>query len=173
MRKLIDQIKLKLATLAVVFNPNFATAWKMKGATEQSLFRYTEAIDSYNQYIFLCPQDFAILTVVGALLNGLGQPEKAIGFFNRAIAIHPDYTPAILNKGYAYSRLAKFEEAISCYDEVLLVDCYLAAYNKPLDATIHHQAWINRGHAFWFLGDEDTAVECYLQANQPVIVDKK
>ena len=156
MKKLINQIKLKLATLAIALTPKSATAWKMKAEIEQRLFRYGEALSSYDKYLSLCSYDFKALTVVGALLNSLGDFEEAIVFFDKAIALHPGYVPAILNKGYAYSRLAKYEDAIACYDKILTIAVI------GTGTSLHYcKALLNKGHALQFLGDEQNANQCY------------
>ena len=149
MKKLISQISLKAANLAIAFDPKFAPAWKLKAKVEQSLFKYDEAIASYEKYVELCPQDFEALTVIGALFNTLGQAENAIEFFDRAIAIKPHYQRAWLNKGYACSRLARYEDAIAAYDQVLEID------------SNHYQALVNKGHSWQFLGQHEKAIACY------------
>lgn len=151
-QQLVNLVKLKALALAVGISPDFTSAWKLKAKIEQDLFLDSEAIASYASYLKLCSDDFEAWTVVGALLNATGKSVEALQCFDKAIAISPQYVPAILNKGYACSRLARYEDAIESYDEVL--------YLVPG----HYQALLNKGHSWQFLGQYEKAIGCYLEA---------
>ncbi len=49
----------------------------------------------------------------------LGDHEKAIAEFSKAVRINPDYINAWKEMGIAYTRLEKFEKALECFDRVL------------------------------------------------------
>jgi tetratricopeptide (TPR) repeat protein len=44
---------------------------------------------------------------------------ESIQFFDKAIAINPNYFSAYQNKGNALRNLKKFEEAIKCYNKII------------------------------------------------------
>lgn len=88
----------------------------------------------------------------GKKLVKLGDLEKAVGCFQAAIKIQPDYIPAYNQLGNTWQGLGKFEEAISAYQKLLEINPHVAA------------AYCNLG-AIWQLQNQDEqAIAAYQKA---------
>jgi len=59
------------------------------------------------------------LDKLGVEFGMKGDYEKAIVWFNEAIAIDPMYAPAYNNRGLSLYKLGYFKEAIEDYDEAI------------------------------------------------------
>lgn len=78
--------------------------------------------------------------------------EKAFEFYDKAVAIKPDYYQAWRNRGDALDELKRHQEAIESYDKAVAI--------KP----DYHQAWYNRGYALGELKRYQEAIESYDKA---------
>jgi tetratricopeptide (TPR) repeat protein len=76
----------------------------------------------------------------------------ALGYYEEAIRIDPNYAPAWGNKGNILLNLGKHNEAIECYDEVIRIN--------PNDFL----AWNNKGNALNNLGKHNEAIDYYDRA---------
>jgi len=74
--------------------------------------------------------------------------DKAIEYYNQAIALDPTYDKAWYNKGDALRAVGDFEGAIECYDKALDLNP-----NQP-------GAWANKGVALGGLKRYDEAIKC-------------
>src|SRR5690606_17945154 len=55
----------------------------------------------------------------GTRLSRKKMQEEALFWFDQALQQHPDYTPALLGKAFAYGKMGKYDEEIRCCDLVL------------------------------------------------------
>jgi Flp pilus assembly protein TadD len=103
----------------------------------RSLNEGTSKIDSITiQSIPPLPPLFVLLINPSTYYNREGvirldrsRPEEAIPFFDKVLAIKPDYAEAYFNKGVALNNLRKFEDAISQFDRALALNPnYTEAY---------------------------------------------
>jgi tetratricopeptide (TPR) repeat protein len=85
----------------------------------------------------------------GASLNELGRHEEALGCYDKALAIDPQYTSAWNNKGTALADLGRHEEALGCYNKALTIDPRYAV------------AWNSKGIALAALARGKEALECF------------
>jgi tetratricopeptide (TPR) repeat protein len=53
--------------------------------------------------------------------NGYGDDDSIV-FFDKALAINPNFTDALTNKGVSLANLGKYNEAISVYDKALAIN---------------------------------------------------
>ena len=58
---------------------------------------------------------------MGSAYYELGQYEKAIEAYKKAIAIKPDKDEAYYNMGTAYSKLEQYEKAIEAYKQAIKI----------------------------------------------------
>lgn len=108
---------------------------------------------------------------------------KAITFYEKSLKICPDNVSSLINMGFSYAKLGKYEEAIQCYDNGLELDTYVEhfLFNKAMaffwmekynDAIrIYHElldrspnyinAWSNMGVTYDYLDKYKEALECY------------
>ena len=49
----------------------------------------------------------------------LGNPKEALVFYQKVLDMEPHQIEALLKKGHILGKLARFEQAIVCYDDVL------------------------------------------------------
>jgi len=91
--------------------------------------KLVENIKSYNT-----PERRKILDLIqtGAELSQKGNYSNAIICYDMALAIDPDDSNVLVNKGDALTNLGRHEEAKKCYDKVLTQnpDSSMALYNK-------------------------------------------
>lgn len=79
---------------------------------------------------------------------------KAIDFFQRAVAIDPDYSDAYNNLGYAHAKIGKFDAAIPFYKKAV----------SNLFYATPEKAYVNMGKAYYRLGRYDEAAAAYKEA---------
>ena len=82
----------------------------------------------------------------------LGEHERAIKDYDKAIELNPDYAKAYYNRGLAYAEQQKYNEAIKDYNKAIKLNPdYAEVYN-------------NRGIVYAILGEHDKAREDILRA---------
>jgi hypothetical protein len=89
---------------------------------------------------------------IGVALQGAGQVQEAVGHYERAVRIQPDYTEAQNNLGLALVQLGRLQEAIGHYEQALRIN--------PDDAPVHN----NLGAALRRQGRLQEAIGHYEQA---------
>jgi arylsulfatase A-like enzyme/Tfp pilus assembly protein PilF len=70
-----------------------------------------------------------------------GQPEKAVGYFQKTLQLKPDYDLAVHNLAQAYRQMGNDEAALAGFEHYLTLD--------PKDAFVHYQMgeiWLDRGN---------------------------
>jgi tetratricopeptide (TPR) repeat protein len=75
-------------------------------------------------------------------------PNKVIEYFDRALAMEPQYAGAWNEKANFLDLIGKLDEALICYDTALSIDPGAA------------EAWFNKGLTLKKLGREQDAVSC-------------
>jgi tetratricopeptide (TPR) repeat protein len=97
-------------------------------------------------------QRVANLIAEGQSLLDANEPGKALGVFDKVLAIRPKHTGALIRKGSALEKLSRFDEAVACYDRAIEADG---------STTI---AYLHKGGLFNRLARYDEALQCYEQA---------
>jgi tetratricopeptide (TPR) repeat protein len=82
------------------------------------------------------------------------EPQKALEFFDKFLAGHPDHAEALLKKADALEKLERNEEALAHYNRAIAADSTLAV------AHLHKGGLLNRLRRY------DEALNCYEQALQ-------
>ena len=139
-----------------------AETYFLRGNANAAANRYRDAIDDYDKALqspeFTKVEGstthypwfyYAILFNRGNMRACLGEHENAMEDYRRASDIAPGFTSSHFNCGNAHFMRQQFEEAVSCYDEVLAStpDSIAALHNKAL--------------ALILLGKFDAAEACY------------
>jgi predicted O-linked N-acetylglucosamine transferase (SPINDLY family) len=114
--------------------------------------RPRDAIKACDAIISLNPSIAEIHSNKAAILNELGEYQRAISSADSAIAIQPDFADAHLNRANALFNLKQFGEALLSYDKALAV--------RP----DHAGVWLGRGNALTELDRFDAAAEAYDKA---------
>ena len=98
------------------------------------LFNSNKFIDAkkeiYRQ-IIKYPNSSILYNILGAVLSGQNQLDKAIVSYRQAIKINPNYAQAYNNLGAALHKSKKINEAVDCYKKALnLKTDFAEAYNN-------------------------------------------
>ena len=80
---------------------------------------------------------------------GIGEFDKAIEYFNKAIRLDPEFAIAYYNRGYAYNEKGDYDRAIGDYNKAVVL--------KPDHALIY----LSRGSVYHNIGNYEQAVEDY------------
>ena len=67
----------------------------------------------------LQPDRAEALVKMGSVLDKQDRAEEALQYYDRAIALDESLTIAYLNKGGLFNRLARYDEALRCYEQAL------------------------------------------------------
>lgn len=78
-----------------------------------------KAVTLIKQIVDADPDDFIAWTELGSLNIGLNLPSDAAEALNKAIAIRPDYTPALLNRGILAAFEKRYGDAIAQFQRAV------------------------------------------------------
>ncbi|KAK9060432.1 hypothetical protein SSX86_021136 [Deinandra increscens subsp. villosa] len=78
--------------------------------------RLTEACSAYGEGLRLDPLNPVLFCNRAACWFKLGQFEKSLDDCNQALAIHPNYTKALLRRAATFSKLDRWEESVKDYE---------------------------------------------------------
>lgn len=88
---------------------------------------------------------------LAVVLNEQKLYTPALSAIEEALALRPDFVPALFIKGELARKLEKPEEAVLAYEKVIEL------------APQHHEAWLCLGEATRLAGDLKRAIDCYEQ----------
>jgi Flp pilus assembly protein TadD len=80
----------------------------MRGATLHNLNRFEEALFDGRRAQALDPANADICNNIGAALQKLGRHQEALQWFDRALALRPNFTGALDNKISSLRAIKKF-----------------------------------------------------------------
>jgi tetratricopeptide (TPR) repeat protein len=151
---------------------------------ENARYCFVQALD-------LEPTAYMAAANAGVMLSSMGDHAGAIAFFERALAIHPDYGNGWYNLGYTHQLCGKHDKALEAYMTAVRcstppsapvlcsigyaiivakgdIDTAKAAFNQGIwlkktedDSANIRTELLNYGHAYLLLGDEPLAVDKY------------
>ncbi|HEX4343675.1 MAG TPA: tetratricopeptide repeat protein, partial [Verrucomicrobiae bacterium] len=129
----LEQNKLDLAktefNAVTLRRANSADGWLKLGETQTRLRDLAGAEKSYNQVLYMTPQQPDALNGLGMVALQRNRPRDAAQFFNSAIKAKPDYAPALLNLAIVdQAYLGDRQAALQRYRD------YLAVTPTPPDA---------------------------------------
>ncbi len=90
-----------------------------RGLQESRDGEFLKALDTWEKFLELSPEDPAALSNRGNVRLLLGDPDGAIEDQKKAIKLLPDEFDPYLNKGIAEEVLGKWDEAIKDYESIL------------------------------------------------------
>lgn len=133
-------------------------------------------------------EDLANIVDVAYMYLDMGFPQKAEGWLARGKELYADDEAYLAVRGDCHFIQGKFEEAISCYDQLIdknpysapywfgLARCYFeqSMYDKAIDACDFAiiadeefaDAYLMKGHAFFQLDNDEEAAKWYREAEK-------
>ncbi|MBI5102845.1 MAG: tetratricopeptide repeat protein [Nitrospirae bacterium] len=129
-----------------------ATAHYRLGVSFLNEKKVQQAFVEFHKALELNPKDKEIINAIGiTYLLHLEDIPKAIVYFERAVAVAPDYSEAYNNLGYAHYKSGNYEKAVPLYQK---------AISNPLYITVE-KAYYNLGNAYYRLGKYESALAAY------------
>jgi tetratricopeptide (TPR) repeat protein len=84
--------------------------------------------------------------------------KKAVDYYDKALGVDLDYTDALLNKGFALSKLGTVEDENTCYDRVIEIN--------PSDSSRLVRAWDNKSYFLFRQNKIDEAISTNRRATE-------
>ncbi|HEX3719618.1 MAG TPA: TonB-dependent receptor [Verrucomicrobiae bacterium] len=132
---------LALARQAVAIDPKFGFAWERVAELEFSFGHIDRASEALDKALALSPRNAQALALKGFLLAAEGKSIKAIGWFNRAMAVDPGLGDAWLGRGLCRIR---YGDLVGGREDLLV-----AAAMEPQRASLRSylaKAWSESGN---------------------------
>jgi tetratricopeptide (TPR) repeat protein len=114
---------LKFFDLCKRHQPDHAAALQGRAQVLRLLKRFEEALQDSRRSHALDPGSASICNNTGDILEKFpGRQHEALQWFDRALALQPDYFLALKNKAWVLTQLRRFEQAIAIYRRLLELD---------------------------------------------------
>jgi tetratricopeptide (TPR) repeat protein len=84
--------------------------------------KYQQVIDVCNEILAMDPQDLLAIKLIAFSYNQLGEREKAIEAYEKAIAAQPDNTDLLYNAARLYLQVEDTAKAVKCLSDFLAID---------------------------------------------------
>ncbi|MEB3885542.1 tetratricopeptide repeat protein [Lyngbya sp. CCY1209] len=168
-------------------------AWKYRGFASINLGNYEEASTSFDRALNLNEDDPTLWAAQGFVFSVLNRDREALNAYERAIALRPDYSYALVNQCRLSNDLGQYQAAQKACEAALEGDGFwdewgsapawsqlgvaLAAQGQLEEASIaanravgfqpdYAEAWNNRAVILWYRGDYLAALESVDRAIQ-------
>lgn len=82
-------LALDLLDRVIVLRPNFAEAWNKRATIRYLMSNYAASVADIERTLLLERRHFGALAGLGLVMRDLGEKEKALQAFERALAVHP------------------------------------------------------------------------------------
>ncbi len=126
--------------------------WVTAGDAKYIAGKFDEAVEYYEQAIYIEPKNPKVWANSGSAHLRLGLWAKALASFDRALELDPDLAIAHSGRGLGLAHLKRYSEALEAHDRAIAID------NSPV-------SWNNRGNTLVRMGAlTKDAVECYRKA---------
>jgi len=90
--------------------------------------------------------------IIAPVLNSIGEYQRAIGCFQKAITINPKLTRAYNNMGFTYANFSNYKQAIICFQDAININ--------PNDPDIGF-TYYNLGLSYCASKNVDQAITCF------------
>jgi tetratricopeptide (TPR) repeat protein len=96
--------------------------WYYKGMAEQSLSKYKEAVETYNQSLLLSDNKVQVLYSMGICQESAGNDKQAMLSYNELLSIDSLHIPSKIRMASIYKGLKEFGKAIETYSQLVQLD---------------------------------------------------
>ena len=103
-------------------DPDYRVAYRLLGDSWLENLEYKKAIDAYEKYLAIEPNDAAIHNNLAVCYHRLGLLDKSIEQYRIALSLLPDNINVIYGLASSYRHKDMHEEAINLYDHLLKLD---------------------------------------------------
>jgi tetratricopeptide (TPR) repeat protein len=138
---------------SIALNGNFDDAYFQRSFVKTILGDKSGAEIDLQKCLSLNPKHFNSSLNLGILYNELNEHSKAVYFGTKAIEIEPNAPDAYYNRGCAFHKSKKYQEAIMDFSKAI-----------NLDKQTHVAAYFSRGVTKGELGDHQGAIADYNKA---------
>ncbi|MDO9537133.1 MAG: tetratricopeptide repeat protein [Thermoplasmata archaeon] len=126
--------------------------WVTAGDAKYIAGKFDEAVEYYEQALFIEPKNAKVWSNSGSAKLRLGMWAKAVECFDKALEINPKLATAHSGRGLGLTHLKRYSEALGSHDEAIKID------NSPV-------GWNNRGNTLIRMGAPvKEAIESYTRA---------
>ncbi len=122
----------------------------LSAVSYRQLSYWSDDVTLWTHTIQITNGNYAAENELADALDGLGKTQEAHQHFLRALAINPNYPPALMYLAVHDQREGKLREAITRYQRVIAITTDNPAYRNKV---VRASAFANAGHAFRDLGD--------------------
>ena len=136
---------------ALALNPSSVAALTGLGRTYQRLSRFAEAEESLRKAVDIHPGNVAAYTRLGGFLFQTGRYEEAATHYQYLIALEPDNVRGLSNLASAYMLQGNFAAAAP-------------TFQKAIDIEPTQNTFSNLGMMYFYLGDNDAAIDSHANA---------
>ena len=133
--------------------------WTNIGIALSYLEKYDEAIDCFNKVLEWDGQYLDALKGKGRALYNKEDYREAISCLNNAIDISPKESNLWYDLGCIYRKILKNEEAINCFDQVIMLSCDCETDYKT--SCLIEKAWRGKGYIFIRKGEYEKSIKCF------------
>jgi serine/threonine-protein kinase len=145
---------------AIALRPTSSSAYSTMGFALLQASRYQEAAEAFEEMVRVAPDNFAGYQQLGTAYQFLGDTDRALENYRKAIAIRPS-APAYSNIGTLLLQKRDFGGAVDAYEQAIKI--------RPNSATTHR----NLGDALSGLNRVSEARAAYLEAIRLFEIDLK
>ena len=92
--------------------PDFPAPYFYLGNMAFNEKQFPQTIEYFTEYMKLAPAVPMVLNRIGLSYGHLGQPDKALGYFDQAIEAFPGNMPAYYNKALRCYQMGRMEDAL-------------------------------------------------------------
>ena len=141
--------------LAIKVMPDKSSVWLKLGDLAYAMGESAErTIPLYEKALKLDERNPLILYKIARIYTEQENYSKSLEYLDRALEAVPDYGPAFIGRGWVYSQLSRYGEAIENYNRALSLD----------HPKIRIQAYLLRGQAYHGFGRYGESVKDYTRA---------
>ncbi len=138
---------------AILLDPMNADLYVRRAKMSVALGKLDDALRDLNFAYELDPKAKRTLLYLGDVYRKANNDEKALSFYDKAIAADEKYDDAYSHKATLLAKLNRSEEAVAAIDLAIKVSTY-----KP------ERFWLQKGDTIEASGKSESAVECYAKA---------